>query len=55
MARNGWTPQAVEKVMAEQATRAQRLAAADLCIYNDGMSLQALNLMVRQLAKRFGL
>lgn len=55
VARNGWTPQAVEKVMAEQATRAQRLAAADLCIYNDGMSLQALNLMVRQLAKRFGL
>ena len=55
VARNGWTPEAVEKIMAEQATRAQRLAAADLCIYNDGLSLEALNLMVRQLAKRFGL
>ena len=55
MARNGWTREAVERIMAEQAHRAQRLAAADLCVYNDGLSLEALGLMVRQLAIRFGL
>lgn len=55
MVRNGWAREAVEKIMAEQASRAQRLAAADLCIYNDGLSMQALGLMVRQLAVRFGL
>jgi dephospho-CoA kinase len=55
MARNGWTREAVEKIMAGQASRAQRLAAADSCIYNDGLSLEALDLLVRQLASRFGL
>ncbi|MGH6637031.1 MAG: dephospho-CoA kinase [Polaromonas sp.] len=53
--RNGWTREAVEKIMAGQASRAQRLAAADICIYNDGLSLEALGLLVRQLAIRFGL
>jgi dephospho-CoA kinase len=55
MARNGWTQEAVEKIMAGQASREQRLAAADSCIYNDGLSLEALDLLVRQLASRFGL
>ena len=55
MARNGWTREAVEKIMAGQASRAQRLAAADSCIYNDALSLEALDLLVRQLASRFGL
>lgn len=55
MARNGWTREAVEKIMAGQASREQRLAAADSCIYNDGLSLEALDLLVRQLASRFGL
>ncbi len=54
-ARNGWPPEAVQKIMAGQASRAQRLAAADLCIYNDGISLDALRLLVLQLARRFGL
>lgn len=54
-ARNGWAAEAVEKIMAGQAPRAQRLAAADLCIYNDALSLAALGLMVRQLVTRFGL
>ncbi|MGH8831538.1 MAG: dephospho-CoA kinase [Polaromonas sp.] len=53
--RNGWTREAVEKIMAGQASRAKRLAAADICIYNDGLSLEALGLLVRQLAIRFGL
>lgn len=55
MARNGWTGEAVQKIMAGQASRAQRLAAADSCIYNDAISLEALGLLVRQLAARFGL
>ncbi|MBC7610654.1 MAG: dephospho-CoA kinase, partial [Polaromonas sp.] len=55
MARNGWTPEAVQKVIAAQAGRAARRAAADICIYNDGLSLQALSLLVRQISPRFGL
>ncbi len=51
----GWTPQAVQKVIAGQAGRAARCAAADACIYNDGLSLQALRLVVTQAAQRFGL
>lgn len=56
MVRNGWAREVVERVMAGQARRAQRLAAADVCIYNDApLSLTALAMMVRQLAQRFGL
>ncbi|MDO9405002.1 MAG: dephospho-CoA kinase [Polaromonas sp.] len=55
VARSGWTREAVEKVIASQASRAQRLAAADACIYNDGVSLEALGRLVGQLAPRFGL
>ncbi|SFB67858.1 dephospho-CoA kinase [Polaromonas sp. OV174] len=55
MARNGWTQEVVEKIIAGQASRAQRLAAADICLYNDSISLEALGLLVRQLAGRFGL
>ncbi|MDB5869123.1 MAG: dephospho-CoA kinase [Polaromonas sp.] len=55
MARNAWTREMVEKIIAGQASRAQRLAAADICICNDALSLQALEALVRQLAPRFGL
>lgn len=56
MARNGWTREAVQQVMAAQASRSQRLASADICIYNDGpLSLAALAVEVRQVARRFGL
>ncbi|NMM06233.1 dephospho-CoA kinase [Polaromonas sp.] len=55
VARNGWTSQAVEKIMGGQASRAQRVTAADICIYNDGLLLETLALLVRQLAVRFGL
>lgn len=55
MARNGLAREMVEKIMAAQATRSQRLAAADSCIYNEGLTLAALELQVRQLAPRFGL
>lgn len=55
IARNGWTAEAVEKVMAGQATRAARRAAADICIYNDGLSLDELGRWARLIARRFGL
>ncbi|MDO9216085.1 MAG: dephospho-CoA kinase [Lacisediminimonas sp.] len=55
MARNGWSQEAVEKIMAGQASRAQRLAAADSCLFNDGLSLDALAVLVRQLGFHFGL
>ncbi|MES2509599.1 MAG: dephospho-CoA kinase [Pseudomonadota bacterium] len=55
VARNGWTPEAVHKVMAGQATRAARRAAADICLYNDGLGLDELGAMVRLVSRRFGL
>jgi dephospho-CoA kinase len=55
MARNGWTQEAVKKVMAGQASRAKRLTAADSCLLNDGLTLEALALLVHQLGLRFGL
>ena len=50
-----WTREALQKVIATQASRAHRRAAADACIYNDGLSLEALGLLVNQLSRRFGL
>lgn len=55
MARNALPREVVEAIMAGQASRIQRLAAADLCICNEGLSLQALAQLVRELAPRFGL
>ena len=55
MARNSFTREAVQQIMAGQATRAQRLAAADICIYNDGLLLEPLRDLVRHVARRFGL
>ncbi|EJL84458.1 dephospho-CoA kinase [Polaromonas sp. CF318] len=55
MARNGWPREAVEKVIAGQASRAQRLSAADICLHNDDLPLEALDAEVRRLATRFGL
>ncbi|MGB4116986.1 MAG: dephospho-CoA kinase [Polaromonas sp.] len=55
MLRSGWTQEAVEAVIAQQATRAQRLAAADLVIYNDGLRLDELALQVAQLTKHITL
>jgi dephospho-CoA kinase len=42
MARNQLERAAVERIMAAQATRAQRAAAADCVIYNDGLNLAQL-------------
>ncbi len=54
-AASGWTPETVRKVIDGQASRAQRRAAADLCIYNEDLSLAALGLTVKQILQRFKL
>ena len=55
MARNGLERAEVERIMASQASRAQRLNAADLVVYNDSQSLQALEVQAGLIAARFGL
>lgn len=42
MQRNGWTAEAVQRIIDQQASRAQRLAAADEVIVNDGLELEEL-------------
>jgi|SRR5690606_7154358 len=49
MARSGWPREAVEKVLAQQASREQRLAVADHVIVNEGISLQELRDCVEKL------
>ncbi|MDD0839226.1 dephospho-CoA kinase [Curvibacter sp. HBC61] len=55
MQRSGLSAEAVRAIMASQASRAQRLAAADAVIYNEGCSLAALHQQVAFLAAEFGL
>ena len=42
MQRSGWSRDAVERVIATQATRSARRAVADAVIYNDGLSMENL-------------
>lgn len=55
IARSGLDPQAIHAIMAVQAPRATRLAAADVVICNDGISLDQLRDKVVQAASGFGL
>ncbi|WP_334153682.1 dephospho-CoA kinase [Tepidimonas sp.] len=48
MARNGWPREQVLAVLAQQASRAQRLAAADVVIDNDDVDLDTLRERVRR-------
>jgi len=43
VARSGWAPDAVRAVIAQQAHRALRRAAADAVIYNEGLGLAELS------------
>jgi dephospho-CoA kinase len=43
VARSGWAPEAVERAIAQQATRAQRRAIADAVIVNDTLTLAQLD------------
>lgn len=49
MARSGWTREMVERVIAQQASRAARLAMADDVIVNHELSLEALADVVQRL------
>lgn len=55
VARSGLQPGEVRAIIAAQAPRALRLAAADLVICNEGLSLEALRHEVEQAATTFGL
>lgn len=52
--RSGWTRQTVERVIAQQAARAQRLAVADDVIVNDGLPLPDLEAAVHRLWRHWG-
>lgn len=54
-ARNGWDRTTIEAILKSQSPRAQRLAAADLVIFNDGHQIEPLQHLVGQIANRFGL
>lgn len=49
MTRNGLSPEAVHAIIQAQATRAQRLAAADWVIFNDELSLDDLHAEAQQI------
>lgn len=55
MRRSGLTRVAIEKIISSQARRAHRLSAADMVIFNAGLSQDELALEVRQISHRFGL
>jgi dephospho-CoA kinase len=55
VARSALTPEAVRAIIAAQAPRALRLAAADLVICNETLTLDGLRSQVEQVAHTFGL
>lgn len=55
MARSQLTREAVQAIIAQQASRERRVAAADMVIYNEGLSLEQLRQQAREIAHRFGL
>ena len=50
MARSGLSQDAVQNIIHAQATRAQRLAAADITVFNEGLDLEQLKRAVDTLA-----
>jgi dephospho-CoA kinase len=55
MQRSGLKREQVQQIIDAQANRAQRLAAADIVICNDGIDIPALEQQVQVLVARFGL
>ena len=55
MARSGLASEEVERIMAQQASRSQRLACADTVLVNQGLSFDDLDTQVAQFAADFGL
>lgn len=55
MARSGLAAEEIDRIVSLQASRAQRLACADVVIFNQGLSLAELEAEVAQVAADFGL
>jgi dephospho-CoA kinase len=55
MARSALARDEIERIIASQATRSQRLHAADVVIFNAGVSREQIALDVEQIASHFGL
>ena len=55
MGRSGLSAEEVERIMTQQATRAQRLACADLVLVNQDLSFDDLDALIGQVAADFGL
>lgn len=55
MARNGLSTEDIHQIIAQQASRAQRLACADVVIVNQSLTLTELEAQVTQVAADFGL
>lgn len=53
VARSGWTPEAVDAVIAQQASRRLRRAAADAVIFNESLTLAELETEVQGLWKQW--
>lgn len=53
VARSGWAPEAVKAVIAQQATRHARRAAADAVIFNESLTLEELGQQVQGLWERW--
>ncbi len=54
-ARNGLPVEEIDRIIAQQASRSQRLACADVVIVNQSLSLSELEAQVTQVAADFGL
>jgi dephospho-CoA kinase len=55
MARNGLAAEEIDRIISQQASRAQRLACADTVIVNQSINLHELAVQVSQVAADFGL
>lgn len=55
VARNALHPADIQKIIAAQAPRAQRLAAADWVLFNDEITLNQLAQCAREIGSQFGL
>jgi len=55
VARSSLRPEEVRAIIAAQAGRSQRLAAADIVICNEGLTLEQLRDNVVQVGRRLGL
>jgi dephospho-CoA kinase len=54
-ARNALAGDEITRILQAQASRLDRLGAADAVLYNDGINLEQLELAVREIAPLFGL